>query len=128
MGLTDNWLDAVSKPTYNLHVLICNRDPGGYGGTHILLKLRLQSNSGGSLVPRTFLHRRWNTPIAKQLMFTVLATVVLTGILGLSGCGGGAENSVAAPPEHPPTEEELAAQSRAYAAQEQEMRARDRRK
>lgn len=64
--------------------------------------------------------------MTKPLVFSALTIIVLMGSPGLSGCGGVAENSVAPPPENPPTAEELEAQSQAYAAQEQEMRARDR--
>ncbi|EGF29676.1 hypothetical protein RBWH47_05401 [Rhodopirellula baltica WH47] len=45
------------------------------------------------------------------------------------GCGGGAENSVAAPPEKVPTAEELAAsyeaQAKDYQQQQREMQQRD---
>ncbi|TWU16424.1 hypothetical protein [Allorhodopirellula heiligendammensis] len=54
-------------------------------------------------------------------------TLAVAVILGITGCGGSTENSVAAPPANPPTAEEIAAQSQAYAAQEKEMRERDRR-
>ncbi|WP_246112912.1 hypothetical protein [Allorhodopirellula solitaria] len=56
--------------------------------------------------------------------------LLLSVCLGLPGCGGTPENSVAAPPENTPTAEELAAEAdeRAaeYAAEQKRMRERDR--
>lgn len=63
----------------------------------------------------------------KHLTCLALMAIVLMGVPFLTGCGGSSDNSVALPPENPPTEEELQAQSDGYAAQEQEMRLRDRR-
>lgn len=59
-----------------------------------------------------------------------LATVLLSCFcVSLPGCGGGTDNSVAAPPEEVPTAEELAAsyeaQAKDYQEQQREMQQRD---
>lgn len=66
-----------------------------------------------------------NADVMTRSTVTALAGLVLSGILGITGCSGGTENSVAAPPENPPTAEELEIQSQQYAAQANELRERD---
>lgn len=64
------------------------------------------------------------------MKYSIFAAVLAVFFcVSLPGCGGGAENSVTAPPEDVPTAEELAesyeSQAKDYAEQQREMQKRD---